>query len=122
MAQNLEVQMIDSTATLLTKGKYCPQNVVVTARLQEKSVTANGEVVADDGYTGLSSVSVDVPSVPEEVATAEAMEALLTDSNLGKVYRFTGETDGTYTNGDLYEVVSGEAVKFRHYAAQEDAE
>lgn len=133
----MEIKMIDTSATLLTKGKYCPENVVVTAKLQEKSVTENGTVTADSGYAGLSSVSVDVPaSVPEEVATAVELFQLLTADNLGKVYRFTGETGDTYTSGDLYEVVSGEAapgadgfvgeitdnpVRFRHYAAQEDA-
>ena len=34
------------------------------------------------------------------------MKALLVAANLGKVYRFVGTTDETYTNGDLYEVVS----------------
>lgn len=104
----MEIKMIDASATLLTKGKYCPENVVVTAKLQEKTVTENGTVTADSGYAGLSSVSVDVPtSVPEEAADHAEMAVHLTDINLGKVYRYTGETDDTYTNGDLYEVVSG---------------
>ena len=46
-------------------------------------------------------------SVPIEVSTAAAMTALLVPANVGKVYKFTGTTDATYTNGDLYEVVNG---------------
>lgn len=45
-------------------------------------------------------------SIPIEVSTAAAMTALLVAANVGKVYKFTGTTDTTYTNGDLYEVVS----------------
>lgn len=45
-------------------------------------------------------------SIPIEVSTAAAMTALLVAANVGKVYKFTGTTDATYTNGDLYEVVS----------------
>ena len=50
-------------------------------------------------------VVVNVASVIE-VATADEMTALLVEANVGKVYRFTGTSDETYTNGDLYEVVS----------------
>lgn len=46
-------------------------------------------------------------SIPIEVSTAAAMTALLVAANVGKVYKFTGTTDATYTNGDLYEVVNG---------------
>ena len=46
-------------------------------------------------------------SIPIEVSTAAAMTALLVTANVGKVYKFTGTTDATYTNGDLYEVVNG---------------
>lgn len=45
-------------------------------------------------------------SIPIEVSTAAAMTALLVAANVGKVYKFTDTTDATYTNGDLYEVVS----------------
>ena len=41
-----------------------------------------------------------------DVATSSEMASLLVAENVGKVYRFTGTTDDTYTNGDLYEVVS----------------
>ena len=45
------------------------------------------------------------------------MNALLVAENVGNAYKFTGTTDSTYTNGDIYEVVqeSG-SVKFKVYA------
>lgn len=33
------------------------------------------------------------------------LTSMLTSDNVGNVYRYTGETNDTYTNGDLYEVV-----------------
>lgn len=66
---------------------------VTTVRLQNADVV--GEYVS---YTD---------SMPIEVSTAAAMTALLVAANVGKVYKFTGTTDSTYTNGDLYEVVNG---------------
>lgn len=73
--------------------------------LQKKTATENGTVSPDSGYDGLSSVLVSVPSI-EDVSTAAALTAKLVAANVGNVYRFTGTTDDTYTNGDLYEVVS----------------
>lgn len=40
--------------------------------------------------------------IPIDVPTAVEMNAVLIADNVGKVYRFTGTTDVTYTNGDLY--------------------
>lgn len=39
-----------------------------------------------------------------EVSTAAEMNALLVEANIGKAYKFTGTTDDTYTNGDIYVV------------------
>lgn len=43
-------------------------------------------------------------AVPIEVSTAAEMDDVLISSNLGKAYKFTGTTDDTYTNGDIYVV------------------
>lgn len=39
---------------------------------------------------------------PIEISTAAEMDTLLVAANVGKVYRYTGTTDDTYTNGELY--------------------
>lgn len=41
-----------------------------------------------------------------EVSDPDELTSMLVAENLGSVYRYTGETNNTYTNGDLYEVVS----------------
>ena len=54
--------------TLKTAGKYCSEDVGIIPKLQSKSVATNGSVVADEGYCGLDSVTVDVPTQKEEEA------------------------------------------------------
>ena len=86
-------------------GKLLSSVTVDAVPTEEKTVTANGEVTPSSGKF-LSKVTVNVPAVVD-VATAAEMNAKLVAANVGRVYRFTGTTDSTYTNGDLYEVVSG---------------
>lgn len=93
---------------------YKNVNVIVEPNLEEKAVTVttNGttEVTPASGKDGMSKVTVttNVPTSPiEDVATASAMDALLVEANVGKLYKFTGTTDSNYTNGDLYLVESG---------------
>lgn len=45
--------------------------------------------------------------LPIEVKTEAEMNALLVEENIGRIYRYTGET-ATYTQGSLYEVILGE--------------
>ena len=45
---------------------------------------------------------------PIETSTNDEMAAVLTADNVGKIYLYTGETNETYTNGHLYQVVDDE--------------
>lgn len=53
---------------------YAWAEVNVEPKLQEKTTTANGEVVADSGYDGLSKVVVNVPSKEPNLTTKEITE------------------------------------------------
>ena len=119
--------------------------------LQEKTVipsTSAQSITADNGYDGLSKVTVNgdvnltsdniksgtsifgvtgsyVDSTPIEIYTDAGMEAVLTSSNVGKVYKFIG-TSSTYTNGDLYIVeerstIGSGSYVFRHYVDETPA-
>ena len=65
--------LTEGKATLPCKDKVMHTDVVVSVpdgmqgevKLQEKTVTENGEVTPDEGYDGLSKVSVAVPVVEE---------------------------------------------------------
>lgn len=69
--------------TLLTGGKYCAEDIAVTI---------------DEGLLGS----------PIELSTSEEMEAVLVAENIGKIYKYVGETNETFTNGNLYQVTEVE--------------
>lgn len=74
----------------------------------EATVTVTETTPDGDVVRGRLKILVNAKQIegsPIEVATATEMANLLIPKNVGKVYRFTGTTDATYTNGDLYEVV-----------------
>lgn len=81
-----------------------------TTKTAIKSAIVNkGVSVADsDTFRSYADKIASIETGIEEISTADAMTALLVEANVGKVYRFTGTTDDTYTNGDLYEVMQEE--------------
>lgn len=94
-----------------SSGKWL-SSVTVNAIPDEYIQPSGTQQIAENGtydVTDKASVVVDVPSSGgvEEVATSSAMDALLVEANVGKCYKFTGTTDTSYTNGDLYLVEGG---------------
>lgn len=79
---------------------------MANVKLGNNTLTGVNTVKLESADTAGEYVSY-TDSIPIEVSTAAAMTALLVTANVGKVYKFTGTTDATYTNGDLYEVVNG---------------
>ena len=80
----------------------------LTGEEKTVTITENGTTTVNYSDPKLMSkvtITTNVPAIVD-VATAAEMNAKLVAGNVGKVYRFTGTTDSTYTNGDLYEVVS----------------
>lgn len=72
----------------------------------KSAIVNKGVSVADsDTFRSYADKIASIETGIEEISTADAMTALLVEANVGKVYRFTGTTDDTYTNGDLYEVM-----------------
>lgn len=74
-----------------------------TATISVTETTADGDVVKG-ALTVL--VTAKAISAAATIATASEMNSCLIQANVGKVYKFTGTTDDTYTNGDLYEVIA----------------
>lgn len=66
-------------------------------------VKSVNDVLPDEN--GNVTVEVSSPSAIIDISDADKLTAALTAENLGNVYRYTGETNSTYTNGVLYEVV-----------------
>lgn len=92
------IETTDSTVVSVSKGTSAW--ILSAVGLGQATVTCHDsagnqkgsyivEVVAKEGF-------------PIEVNTAVGMAEVLKASNVGKVYKFTGTTDSTYTNGDLY--------------------
>ena len=78
------------------------------AKLQEKTITANGEIRPDTGYDGFSKVIVNVPNSGggsiTEVATEREMEFILANATSfsdGQIFLYTGTT-GKYEKDTYY--------------------
>ena len=69
--ERIELSMTSGSGIeLATAGKVCKKNVKITPTLQEKTVSQNGDVTPDNGYAGLSKVTVNAPIGIIDVATA----------------------------------------------------
>ena len=89
-----------SNIVAVESGKYTTGTVYIKG---------DSNLTADNIKSGISIFGVTgsyVDSTPIEISTDAGMEAVLTSSNVGKVYKFTATSD-TYTKGDLYIVEVG---------------
>lgn len=65
-------------------------------------------LVEDDIKIKLDDSIFESVGKPIELATNEEMEAVLVADNIGKIYKYVGETNETFTNGNLYQVMEVE--------------
>jgi len=68
-------------------------------------------LIADNIKEGISILGVvgthkgGTDGVPVQVSTSEEMESLLTAENEGKVFIYTGVSNETFTNGEIYQII-----------------
>ena len=81
-------------------GKYCTEDITVIPALQNKTVTENGTVSADEGYAGLGSVSVAVPeTVPKlQEKTVTANGEVTPDEGYDGLSKVTVQTESSGIN------------------------
>ena len=82
-----------------------------TPNLQEKTVTANGEVTPDEGYDGLSKVTVNVPTPTptlqaKSVTPGKAGKVITPDSGYDGLSRVTVAGDSDLTSDNIKSGVS----------------
>ena len=92
MSNNINIDLNNPNGvTLATENKFCDKNIYVAPLLQSKTITSNGDVVADAGYVGLSKVTVNVPATPTQEKSVTITENGTTEvtpdsgKNLSKV-------------------------------------
>lgn len=106
------INTTDGTATGsdILKGKTAyAKGTLITGTLTASSITiaVNGTTSSETTGTLYNEITVRVPTKGgiTEISTTDEMNSLLQDeTNIGKMYRYVGVTNSTYTNGDIYEV------------------
>lgn len=104
---------------LVSKLLYTMGTDIATGdyKYESLSITTNGVLNLKDKLLNdkilIDTLNISVPSTgssgePIEISTATEMEAILTDTNIGKVYIYIGETTDDYTYGDIYIVEADE--------------
>lgn len=76
--------------------------------MENKILTKNGKVLVSDRKVLVTPTSNNIGGFPIELSTPEEMEAVLVAENIGKIYKYVGETNETFTNGNLYQVTEVE--------------
>ena len=75
--------------------------------MRKKILIKNGKaLIGEDGkILSSSTIGSDNTGLPIEISSKEEMEMLLTFENIDKIYKYIGETNETFTNGNLYQVM-----------------
>lgn len=99
-----------ATGADILKGKTAyAKGALITGTLTVSSITiaVNGTTSSETTGTLYNEITVRVPTKGgiTEISTTDEMNSLLQDeTNIGKMYRYVGVTNSTYTKGDIYEV------------------
>lgn len=110
----MKINMKSKSVTLATKGCYCPEDVEIEVKMQEKTVTANGEMAADSGFAGLSKVTVAVPEPDAKIIDVTELPTADIDDRVyyrmdGMLYKHRDELRDTLVpNEAITPIASGE--------------
>lgn len=77
-----------------------PENIITSENLTPENIKKDVNI--------LGTVGTFEGGTPIELSTSEEMEAVLVADNIGKIYKYVGETNETFTNGNLYQVMEVE--------------
>ena len=93
--------VIDTTKKvkkIMVDGALMPFSSAIDANIQPENIKKDVTIL---GITGSLNTNI-----PQEISTEQEMNGLLVIDNLGKAYKFTGESTANYINGDIY-IVEG---------------
>lgn len=107
---NLEPDKPDQSKTVTPTASS--QVIVADPGYELASVTINAVDNTIDSNITAENIKKDVTilgvtgtlntNIPQEISTEQEMNDLLVIDNLGKAYKFTGESTENYINGDIY--------------------
>jgi hypothetical protein len=112
MSKEIQINSLEGI-TLHTEGKYCAEDIKLTLDPSFRQPKGNLEITANgiEDVSSYATVTINVPtsSMGEDIAVIDidstaAMNNALSEENIGKIYRYTGETNFLYVNGALYQV------------------
>lgn len=78
-----------------TKSEIKQAIINAGGNIKDDTIFSDYPKYIDDIYVGVISIS-----------TSEEMDSVLLDTNIGKIYRYIGETNNKYTKGQCY-IVEG---------------
>lgn len=71
----------------------------ITLKTKDTYIREDISIVVDESILG--------GGLPIEVSSTEEMNAMLVETNIGKVYKYTGETTEEFIKDEIYIVVEG---------------